>query len=324
LTQLTGTSVVTCYNVDESQRDALEAFLAANPGAIDDGNAETDDELESESFISSYVDRCSGRIGNPALVGYGAVTQNLSLEWYPNRDTQISVSTYKIAVDTGRPEGVDDPNYVIDGNPYTVGTYEDGEGGLDTTGWELTAKTAFTFLPGLLRHTGGGFNTSTAKSSGGDTGRYFDRLSGLVLPPKGESAYYYNVNLWYDDGRINARVAYQTRDVYFQAFDDEGANRVPSEAIAGDLGFQEPYGSAGNYFKVANPAFRSKTNSLDARASYNLNEHIQFFIEGKNLLDDTQYKHTPHEYREISPETTYRWDNTYVGRRYYMGVSYTF
>jgi TonB-dependent receptor len=324
LSQLTGTSVVTCYNVDESQRDALEAFLAANPGAIDDGNAETDDELESEGFINSYVDNCSGRIGNPALVGYGALTQNLSLEWYPNRDTQVSIAAFKISVDTGRPRNVEDPEYVIDGNPYEVDTYEDGEGGLETTGWEFSAKTAFTFLPGFLRHTGGGFNTSQVESKGGEDGRMFDRLSGKILPVRGESAFYHNINLWYDDGRINARVAYQTRDVYFQAFDDEGANRIPNQTIAGNFGYEEPYGSAGNYFKVANPAFRSKTNSLDARASYNLNEHIQFFVEGKNLLDDTQYKHTPHEYREISPETTYRWDNTYVGRRYYVGVSYTF
>lgn len=324
LTQLTGTSVVTCFNVDEAQRDALEAFLAANPGAIDDGNAETDDALETEGFINSYVDRCSGRIGNPALKGYGALTQNLSLEWYPNRDTQVSIAGFKIAVDTGRPQSIDDPAYVIDGNPYEVGTYEDGEGGLDTTGWEFSLKSAFTFLPGILRHTGGGFNSSQVKSKGGDEGRFFDRVSGQVLPVRGESAFYHNLNLWYDDGRVNARVAYQTRDVYFQAFDDESANRVPSETIGGDLGYEEPRGSAGNYFKVANPAFRSKTNSLDARASYNLNEHIQLFVEGKNLLDDTQYKHTPHEYREISPETTYRWDNTYVGRRYYVGMSYTF
>ena len=324
LGQLTGTSVVTCYNVDESQRDALEAFLAANPGAIADDNPETNDDLEAESFITSYVDNCTGRIGNPALKGYGALTQNLSLEWYPNRDTQVSIAAFKIAVDTGRPRNVDDPEYVIDGNPYDVATYEDGQGGLDTTGWEFSVKSAFTFLPGFLRHTGGGFNTSQVSSTGGTEGRYFDRVSGLVLPVQGESAFYHNVNLWYDDGRINARVAYQTRDVYFQAFDDEGANRVPNETIAGNLGYQEPYGGAGNYFKVANPAFRSKTNSLDARASYNLNEHIQFFVEGKNLLDDTQYKHTPHEYREIAPETTYRWDNTYIGRRYYVGMSYTF
>jgi TonB-dependent receptor len=324
LTQLTGTSVVTCFNVDEAQRDALEQFLAQNPGAIDDGNAETDDGAESESFINSYVDRCSGRIGNPALKGYGALTQNLSLEWYPNRDTQVSLAGFKIAVDTGRPTGVDDPAYVIDGNPYTVGTYEDGEGGLDTTGWEFSVKSAFTFLPGILRHTGGGFNTSQVSSKGGDEGRYFDRLSGLVLPVRGESAFYHNINLWYDDGRINARVAYQTRDVYFQAYDVEGSNRVPNETIAGNLGYREPFGSTTSYFKIGNPAFRSKTNSLDARASYNLNEHIQFFVEGKNLLDDTQYKHTPHEYREIAPETTYRWDNTYVGRRYYVGMTYTF
>jgi TonB-dependent receptor len=325
LTQLTGTAVVTCNNVDEGQRDALEQFLAANPGAIDDGNANTDDEAETSSFISSYVDRCTGRAGNPALVGYGALTQNLSLEWYPNRDTQVSLSGYKISVDTGRPENVTDNEYIIDGNSYVVDTDRDGQGGLETTGWELTAKTAFTFLPGILRHTGINFNTSTAKSTGGDDGREVDRLTGLILPPRKESSFYHNISLWYDDGRINARVAYQTRDIYFQELAVEGSNRVPSTSVAGVGELGEPYGtSVANYFKIGNPAFRSKTNSLDARASYNLNEHIQFFVEGKNLLDDTQYKHTPHEYREISPETTYRWDNTYVGRRYYVGMSYTF
>ena len=40
------------------------------------------------------------------------------------------------------------------------------------------------------------------------------------------------------------------------------------------------------------------------------------FAEGKNLLDDTQYRFTPHEYREIAPETTMRWDDTFVGRKY--------
>jgi TonB-dependent receptor len=325
LTQLTGTAVVTCNNVDEGQRDALEQFLAANPGAIDDGNADTDDATESASFITSYVDRCSGRAGNPSLVGYGALTQNLSLEWYPNRDTQVSISGYKISVRTGRPEAATDNDYIIDGNSYVVDTYEDGLGGLETTGWELTAKTAFTFLPGILRHTGGSFNTSTAKSTGGDDGREFDRLSGLLLPPRKESSFYHNVSLWYDDGRVNARVAYQTRDIYFQELAVEGTNRVPATTVAGVGALGEPYGTTvANYFKIGNPAFRSKTNSLDARASFNLTDKIQIFVEGKNLLDDTQYKHTPHEYREIAPETTYRWDNTYVGRRYYAGVTYTF
>ena len=51
---------------------------------------------------------------------------------------------------------------------------------------------------------------------------------------------------------------------------------------------------------------------------------LQGFLEAKNLLDDTQYRFTPHEYREIAPETTMRWDNTFVGRKYYTGVIYTF
>jgi TonB-dependent receptor len=325
LTELTGTSVVTCSNVDEAQRDALEAFLALNPGAIQDTNPDTDDASEAAAFLNNYIDSCSGTVGNPSLVGYGALTQNLSVEWYPNRDTQVSFAAYKIAVRTDRPEGVRDPEYVIEGNPYSVNTYEDGAAGKDTTGLELTVKTAFTFLPGILRHTGGQFNTSTAKSKGGNQSRDIDRLTGLILPPVKESSFYHNISLWYDDGRVNARVAYQTRDVYFQELRVEGANRVPSLTTPGINGLGDERGSgATSYFKVANPAFRSKTNSLDARASFNVTDKIQIFVEGKNLLDDTQYKHTPHEYREIAPETTYRWDNTYVGRRYYAGVTYTF
>ena len=171
------------------------------------------------------------------------------------------------------------------------------------------------------------FNTSTAKSKGGDQSRAVDRLTGIILPPVKESAFYHNVSLWYDDGRINARVAYQTRDIYFQELRVEGTNRVPGLTAPGINGLGDEITSGNgttSYFKVANPAFRSKTNSLDARASFNVTDKIQIFVEGKNLLDDTQYKHTPNEYREISPETTYRWDNTFVGRKYYVGLIYTF
>ena len=86
-----------------------------------------------------------------------------------------------------------------------------------------------------------------------------------------------------------------------------------------------PDGSTGNYFKIIHPIFKSETKVLDARASYKLNEHLSFFVEGKNLLDDTVYRFTPNDYRQIDDEgTPYRYDMSYYGRKYYAGLIYTF
>ncbi|WKL57315.1 TonB-dependent receptor [Asticcacaulis sp. ZE23SCel15] len=317
MTQLTGTSAATCNYMSPADRATLEQLGTTFPDYWSDADPDAEAEPNGDN-------RCSGRIGNPELKGYEATTQNLSLEWYPNRDTQLSVATYSIDVKSNRPEEVTLPEYELEGNNYIAGTYEDGDPGLKQTGIEVAGRTAFTFLPSFLRHTGGGFNYSTTDSNESFTA--VDPISGKPLPPRGAASYYYNINFWYDDGRINARIAYQKRDFYYDRIDaSEGTNRVPNEATQDALGLDlPPYGGATSYFKTVTPVYKNGSKSLDARASYKVNKNLELFIEGKNLLDDTVTRYAPSDMRDIGGGVPYVFDTLYYGRRYYLGVSTTF
>ncbi len=314
--QLTGNGTVSCGVVDPAQRAALEAFIAANPGAIQDDDPSTDDSAEGGAVLANFVNRCTGRIGNAELKGYGATTQNLSLEWYPNRDTQLSAAIYQISVRSGRPEDVNIGAYELDGDTYEVATYQDGPSGLRQRGFEVAGRTAFTFLPGFLRHTGGGFNYSFTKSN--ETNTFVDLFSGVKLPPRSESKYYYNVNLWYDDGKVNARIAYQKRDIYYNLTEGNAVNRVP--AIPGVTGST----STTSYYKIVSPVFKNGTETLDARASYALSKSFQLFVEGKNLLGTPIAKYAPSKYRDIGGGVPYMYDSLYAGKTYYAGAIITF
>jgi outer membrane receptor protein involved in Fe transport len=176
----------------------------------------------------------------------------------------------------------------------------------------VAGRTAFTFLPWRLKYTGAGFNYARNKSN--ETNTQIDRITGKALPPVKQSDFTYNLNLWYDDGRLNARVAYQRRDLYYDRTESASINRVP--ALSG--------GTTTSYFKMVTPIFKIGTKSLDARASYKVTKRIQLFAEGKNLLDDSLSRFTPEEYRNIGGGTPYVFDSTYMGRRYYVGLIATF
>lgn len=316
MAQLTGTSAATCNYISPADQATLEELGTAFPGYWNDA----DPEAESEPVNDR---RCSGRIGNPELKGYEATTSNLSLEWYPNKDTQLSLATYTIDVKTNRPESITLPEYELEGNTYIAPTYEDGPPGLKQTGFEIAGRTAFTFLPWYFKYTGGGFNYSTTESNESFTA--VDPITGKALPPRGQSDYYYNVNFWYDDGRLNARVAYQQRTFYYDRMDaSEGTNRVPNEATQNLIGINlEPYGGQTSYFKTVTPVFKNGAKSLDARVSYKVNKKLELFAEGKNLLDDTVTRYAPQEYRDTGG-APYVFDTLYYGRRYYFGIITTF
>ncbi|UAL08896.1 hypothetical protein [Caulobacter segnis] len=225
----------------------------------------------------------------------------------------MSLGLYAIDVKSGYPGTDTVTNYEISGDTYTANTYKDGPSGLKQKGFEIAGRTAFTFLPWRLKHTGAGFNYSKTESN--ETNTPIDLFSGKALPPAKQSNYVYNVNLWYDDGRLNARVAYQRRDFYYDRTDASASiNRIPA---AGG-------GSTTSYYKIVTPIFKSGSKSLDARASYKLTKSMQLFVEGKNLLDDSVSRFTPEAYRSIGNGTPYVYDTYYMGRLYYFGLIATF
>ncbi len=311
MTQITGSSVSNCALVPAGLREELEQFNANNPGRLQDNDPANDDDSESADLLDGFINRCSGRIGNPELAGYGAITQNLSLEWYPNRDTQLSAAVYQIDVKTGRPENFQTDGYVLNDDEYLVDTYRDGPGGLTQRGFEITGRTAFTFLPGFLKYLGAGFNYSFTKSNEKTT--EIDPFTAIALPPRKESKYYYNLNMWYDDGKLNARVAYQRRAFYYDRTDPDAENRIPASAgLEGS--------TATSYFKTVPPVYKTGNENLDARASYSITPKLQLFVEGKNLLNTSIGKFVPDEFRTIGGGTPYMYDNVFVGRTFYFGA----
>ncbi len=238
---------------------------------------------------------CPVRVGNPELSPFTAWNYNASLEWYPNRDTLLSVTYGKLDVKVGQPMAVTEQRFPFAGTDtvdpatgqpladleFSVPTYTDGPG-YKRTIWEFQAKTAFTFLPWILRHTGADVNYSRLGSVA--TEGLQDWRTGDILPPAGESRDYINASVWYDDGKLNMRVAYQDRSASFSCYAPCGGNNVS---------FNYPgMGNENNNTRLPYnpgvPRFVDATTFIDAKVSYNINRNFQVYLEGRNMTRESQ------------------------------------
>ncbi|MEO6359610.1 MAG: TonB-dependent receptor [Sphingomicrobium sp.] len=243
---------------------------------------------------------CGGRFGNPNLKPFSAQNRNLSLEWYPNRDTVFSVALAKLRVKTGNPIAVSENYAPYEGTEraeeidpitgarlgditFTVPTWANGPG-FNRRILEFSAKTAFTFLPWILRHTGVDANISMLKSAIVGNGIQ-DPHTGDKLMPPGESKRYTNLSLWYDDGKLNMRVAWQKRSSRFRCIAPCGGNAVNAN-YPGE-GWTNVRLVAPGYLPGA-PLFDDGDAYIDAKMSYNVNKHLQVYLEGRNLTRQAQ------------------------------------
>jgi TonB-dependent receptor len=229
---------------------------------------------------------CDGTLGNPGLRAMSSRNQNLSLEWYPNRDTVLSLAGFRqrglvgspmrVAVFTGRPfagSGNTDPASGADLSTvgYAYATYINGPA-TARNGIELTGKTAFTWLPAFLRHTGLDANYTRMRSKVlGEPIR--DLVSGESLGPPRELRYTWNASLWYDDGRLRARVAIQSAAGAFREL-PSGSTYYPAVGVAANATL--PY-------NPGVPVYTSATRFVDARLSYRLTPNLELFAEGRNI-----------------------------------------
>jgi TonB-dependent receptor len=271
---------------------------------------------------------CSGTIGNPALQAQKNTNQNLSLEWYPNKDTMFSIATFKQegkigpAVKAGK-TGV----HVFDGtsevDPATgiplstlAFDYSTWINGAATTrkGIEFGSKTAFTFLPWFLRYTGMDLNYTKLRSST-SSANVVDLLTGDPLPPARESKYSYNWAVWYDDGKLSARVAVQAVASFFNFIAANGANTVNNYPNAGGGRTTVlPY-------NPGSPDFRDATRFIDAKIGYKWKPNVEFFVEGRNLGRATT-SNSQGPYSPFADGTPNLLDYAYAGRRIMVGVNF--
>lgn len=239
---------------------------------------------------------CPGRVGNPALRPYTAWNYNLALEWYPNRDTVLSATFGKLDVKlggamnvtrTGQPFAGSDTVDPVTGKTLSELTFNyptfDNAPGYKRNIWEFSGKTAFTFLPWYLRYTGMDANISflMSKASVGT----LDPSTGDVMAPPGQSRYYLNSSLWYDDGRLSLRLAYQRRTEVFNCITPCGGNSTDINYPG--LNYTNVR-LVGPGYNPGAPLFKDETQFLDFKASYNITQQVQVYVEGRNLTKQTQ------------------------------------
>ena len=200
---------------------------------------------------------------------------------------------------------------------FNYPTWENGPG-YKRDIWEFSAKTAFTFLPWFLKYTGADANLSIL-SSAATTGTR-DPLSGDVMLPPDESKYYTNASLWYDDGKLNLRVAYQKRSARFSCITPCGGNNI-------DVNY--PGEGWSNVRLVApgyNPGvarFNDASTFIDAKASYNVTKNLQVYLEGRNMTREGQSVSTG-DYLPFADGTPRIMRISYGGRRILAGVRVQF
>ncbi len=201
--------------------------------------------------------------GSPYIKPWQADVFNTSLEWYFAENAVLSAGLFLIMVDTSvetiqeqRP--FNDADGVDRGNTANVDVSRN-VGASDLYGAEIGYRHPFTFLPGkFFESTGLEFNYTYSESSSNDRD-----IQGKEFPLQSNSKHQTNLILWYDDGKLNTRLAYNWRS-------EEFLGRV-------DLSTNEAALSLGNWLEP--------TGYLDLSMSYWLNDHFGVFFNANNLTE---------------------------------------
>jgi TonB-dependent receptor len=343
------TSVSQAVAIDETTNDHLpslnlamwllpDRFVVRYSGAktvarppinylLPSGNCKYDETLKDRD--PNATQRCSGTIGNPALQAQTNFNQNLSLEWYPNRDTMFSLAAFKQdgKIGPALSQGVTkiplaggsslvDPatGLALGDIPFDYSVWQNGAA-TSRKGLEFGTKTAFTFLPWLLRYTGFDANYTKLRSATSSE-NVVDLLTGEPLPVARESSYSYNFALWYDDGRFTARVAVQAVASYFNCLAGCGSQDAFNYPAAGVT-----TGMVRFPYNPGSPNFKDATRFIDGKISYRWKPNIEFFLEGRNLGNATTSS-SQQKYAAFADGTPNLLDYAYAGRRIMLGVNF--
>ncbi len=227
-------------------------------------------------------DTCTA--GNPALQPYRADSYDLNVAWYPNQDTLISVGYFKKDVKSfilnGQTRiGVD---LFGDGGSFTVVQPINGFGAkLD--GVEVSAQTAFTFLPGFFSGFGASGNFTYARALNSGLVNLATQESLPFYP--GLSKYTYNASAFYDKDWLNARISYNKRSRWLQ--------------------------TAASGTDANNPIFRKAEAFVDAKVLFRISPQFSVFGEALNLTK---------EFTQTYIDRLRTVEAFYPGRRFFLGA----
>ncbi|WP_159981517.1 MULTISPECIES: TonB-dependent receptor [unclassified Novosphingobium] len=258
--------------------------------------------------------------GNPFLDPYRATNFDVSAEWYFAPQSLFSVAGFIKKIDSfpvagtyvaTLPQlgldrsvlGASTPAYInYDPNQeYVVSSQVNGQGAT-LKGVEVALQLPFTFLPGLLSHTGFQGNATFIKSdadytiTGPATSACTRNATTGACALTGVTAVYnqtllgvskkaWNATLYYDDGKFSIRGSVSYRGPF-----------VDGTSATGNV--FEGYGSY---------------TSVDAAIRYKATEWLELSIDGNNLTDE-------YRYRFNDADATRNYENNHFGRTILFGA----
>jgi iron complex outermembrane receptor protein len=269
------------------------------------------------SLVASTAVTVSGtslsvKTGNPDLQPFLAWAYDVAFEWYPSHGSIVSLALFRKDISTlvttktlnipfdGNPFGIPDSAAIAacgstpgcsPAATWAFSVPENTAGGW-VDGLEVNYQQPFTFLPGLLRHTGGLANFTYTDSSvlypNGLSGAAAGFVSNELL---GLSKYSANATLYYEDDRWSARVSGAYRSRYL--------TRVPGQET----------GTNADGFDA--------TINLDASVQYTINSHLKATLEGINLTDQSE-----NEFNDTTRDLSYYYHQT--GREVLFGLRFQY
>ncbi len=250
-------------------------------------------------------------IGNPFLDPIRATTYDLSLEWYPDRDTLFTVSVFKKDLETWIQSLVRTIPFSETGydESFLVGTGQTGATAYNVTqpinttggellGYEVAINKPLTFLPGFLSKTGIIVNYTHVDSqidyvvSSSAAATVYRPYNLLGMSPNS-----YNATFYYEDERLSGRISYSYRDGY--------------------ISILLPGSSADLWGKEA-------VSSLDAQISYQVNSRLTVVLEGTNLTDEAQDSRITYNTAQGNVANDLLFDISNSGRQLYFGARMKF
>lgn len=247
--------------------------------------------------------------GNPYLEPTRADTMDFSVEWYPDKETLLTVALFKKDIKSyiqrsvtqktlgelglnASDFGETDPNQV-----YDITTPINTPGG-ELKGFEIGLQKPFTFLPGILKNTGAMFNYTNVDSE--ITYIITPSLTAPVIRKDkllGLSPVAWNFTYYYEDDRFNARISFAHRDGYISQLNP---------------------GSSALYWG------KNATDNVDGQFSWNVNKHFSLVFEAINLTNEPDSRYIVYDTPQGNKvdDLVYEWAES--GRQFYLGVKYKY
>ena len=279
--------------------------------------------------------------GNPLLKPVQSVNEDVTAEWYPNRDTSFTMAVFNkdlkdIIINQTFTQQVNDSS----GTPYDfviTGPINGAKG--YARGVELGFQTRFDKLPGLLSgfglqanytyvdskmhryasvpstfcSAGAGASNLNLFANGCDTdGRSF---GDTPLPNLSRNTF--NLALLYDQGAFSARMAYSWRQRYLYGVALNSDNTGPNQQNGLDTNPASATYQQGN-LPIGLPLWGESYGQLDAGVQYKVSDHLSLSLQGTNLTDAL--------YKQLMQQHVGMIDHNFFtsGRRYSVALQYNY